>query len=149
MQPTRELWRKCADLLAADTTGLASATAMHLHIFSNPVTVSLDMQLTDFVECTFTGSGALNAGTGVQPDFYDAGDGLLTILIKEPAGGWTWTCTVDPVAPENVYGCFLTDNADAVLLGAFLLDNPVTILAAGQGLNVARVTLKFSEGSPF
>lgn len=148
MQPTQALWRRPADLLTADTSTLAAVAAMHLHLAAAPFTPSLAMLLTDFTEATFTGSTALDAGTGTQPIFYDVTDGLLTIVIQEPVGGWTWTCTADPASPETIYGVYLTDNADAVLLGAMLLPTPVTISTSGQGLQVGNLTLKFAFNSP-
>ena len=149
MQPTRALWRKQADLLAADTATLAAAMAMHVHLCKAPFVPSLDLLLASLTEATFTGSTALAAGTGTQPDFYDVADGALTIQIKEPAGGWLWTCTADPASPEIIYGWYLTDNADAVLYGAALLIAPVTINAAGQAIDIGEVTLKWLPQSPY
>jgi len=149
MQPTRDLFQATADLLAADAGTLApAALANHLHLAINNFVPSLDLALGDLTEATFTGSAALSAGIGTQPTYYDVIDGLYTIRIEEPALGWNWLCTVDPAAPETVYGVYLTDNADAVLLGAMLLPDPVTIDSAGQGMGVGDVTFKFDPTSP-
>lgn len=148
MQPTRALWRSGADLMAADTTKLAAATAMHAHLAAAPFTPNLDMVLGDFTEATFTGSAALSLGTGTQPIFYDAETGLLTINLEDPAGGYVWTCTVTPGAPETIYGIYLTDNADAVLLGAEAFANPQIIAEAGQGISHGSLQLQFSFDSP-
>ena len=149
MQPTRAIWRKQADLLAADTTSLAAITAMNVHLFTNDVTPSLDMLLADLTEATFTGSTAIGAGTGTQPSNYDASDGLLTIWIKEPAGGFLWTCTVTPVAAQTVFGFYLTDNANAVLYAAQRLLQPVTISMAGQVIDIGDLTFKYRTDAPF
>lgn len=148
MQPTRALWRAGPDLLAADTATLAAATAMHVHLAAAPFTPGLDVSLGSLTEASFTGSAALALGTGAQPIYYDAADGLLTIYLKEPAGGLKWVCTVDPGSPETIYGVYLTDTADAVLWGTMLLDAPLTISSAGQGLEVPYLTFKFSPDSP-
>ncbi len=114
----------------------------------NSFNPTLDLTLGDLVEATFTGSTALNLGTGTQVVYYDSADGLLTILLKDPVGGLHWVCTVDPVSAETIYGVYLTDNADAVLLGAKLFDQPVPISAAGQGIDIPSLTLKFSPVFP-
>lgn len=149
MIPSRELWQSFIDAAAADTAYLAAATAMHLHLAAAPFTPSLDLSLGSLTEATFTGSAAKNAGTGAQTVLFDVVTGFEQIQILEPAGGWTWLCTVSPGAPETIYGAYLTDTADAVLLGSFLLENPVTIDTAGQGLTVAKVTLSYAETTPF
>jgi hypothetical protein len=148
MQPTRPLWRKQADLLAADTTGLASVTANHVHLAKAPFTPSLDLVIGDLTEATFTGSGPLDITAGTQLVYYDAEDGMLTIELSEPSGGWHWDCTVDPVSAETIFGVYITDNTDATLLGSMLLPTAVTISAAGQGLTVGVITLKFAASSP-
>lgn len=149
MQPTRLLWRTPADLLAADVGSLAAATAMHLHLAINNFVPALGLVLGGLTEATFTGSTALNAGTGAQPIAYDGETGLLTIDVKEPAGGWRWECTVDPAAPETIFGVYLTDTANAVLWGAQLLPDPVTITVAGTFLEVPYVRLRFLITSPY
>lgn len=149
MQPTRALWRRGPDLLAGDTVTLAqAANALHVHLAINNFTPGLDLELADLTEATFTGSAAKNVGLNAQPIYYDGVDGLLTIRLLEPVGGWNWECTADPAAPETVYGVYVTDNADAILYGSQLLDSPVTIDAADQGVGVGDLTLKFSVSSP-
>jgi len=149
MIPSRDLWQSIIDAAAADTAFLASATAMHLHLAAAPFTPSLDLVLGSLTEATFTGGADKNAGTGAQTVLFDVSTGFEMIQILEPVGGWTWLCTVTPGAPETIYGWYLTDTADAVLLGSGLLPDPVTIEAAGQGLTIPRVTLSFPESSPF
>jgi hypothetical protein len=150
MQPTRALWRRGPDLLSADATTLAPAVnACEVHLAMNAFTPGLDLEIGDLTEATFTGSAAKAVGLGAQPIYYDSADNLLTIRLLEPVGGWNWTCTVAPGAPETIYGVYVTDDTGAILFGAQLLENPVTIDDAGQGLGVGDITLKFLENSPF
>lgn len=149
MTPSRDLWQSMIDAMAADTAFLADALAMHVHLAIAAFVPSLDLDILTLVEATFTGSAAKVAGTGAQPVSFDVPTGAEIIMVKEPAGGWSWTCTVDPVVPETVFGWWITDNADTLLLGSALLDDPVTINAAGQGLTVARVFLSFAQSSPY
>jgi hypothetical protein len=149
MQPTRNLWQSAADLVAADTALLAAATAVHVHLSKKSFSPSLDNVLADFDEATFIGSTAANVGTGTQPAYYDVATGLYTIDLKSPVGGFKWICTFDPTVPEVIYGIYLTDTANAVLLGSQLLDQPVTIQNAGQGLDVGPIQLRWLFNSPY
>lgn len=149
MQPTRSLWRRPCDLLAADTTTLAAALALQVHLASAAFTPTLDLLLTDLTEATFTGSAALSLGSGVQSVFYDATTGFLTLKLLDPAGGYKWICTASPAVPQTIYGVYLTDNADAILYGAELLPTPAVISAMGQGIILpGELTLLFDQTSP-
>lgn len=149
MQPSRALYNSIPASAAADTAFLAAVAAMHVHLAAANFTPDLDIDVASFVEATFTGGGPLDAGTGTQTVFYDVATGLLTIEILEPAGGWHWDCTVTPGSPETIYGIYVTDNADAVLIGCQLFDVPLTISAAGEGLDVDKIQLRFLLTSPF
>lgn len=149
MIPSRDLWQSFIDAAAADTAFLADAVANKVHLAMAAFTPGLDLPLGSLTEATFTGSAALSAGTGAQPVSFDVPTGFEIITVKEPAGGWSWVCTVAPGAPETIHGWYLTDNAGAVLYGSGLLDAPVTIDDAGQGLSIPRITLSFAETSPF
>jgi hypothetical protein len=149
MQIVRALWESVADLFAADTANFANASAVKVHLAAAPFTPGLDLALGSLTAATFTGSTALSAGTGTQPTYYDAVEGVRVMELLEPAGGWHWHCTVSPVSPETIYGFYVTDNAGATLLGAELLDAPVTISAAGQGIDVGFIKLRFRSNDPY
>jgi len=149
MQVSRPVFEAITNLLAADPATLGAVTAMHVHLSKQNFAPLLDTVLADFLEATFTGSAALNAGTGTQPVYYDLLDGVLTLQLLEPAGGWHWECTVTPASPETIYGYYVTDTADAVLLGCGLLPTPLTVALAGQGLDLPNIVLKFSPTSPY
>jgi hypothetical protein len=149
MQPTRALWRRGPDLLAADTTTLSqAANALQVHLAINNFAPGLDLLLASLTEATFPGYGAKNVGLNTQPVFYDAETGLLTIKLIEPAGGWLWQSTGVPAAAETIYGCYLTDNAGAILYGSQLLETPVTIDNTGQGIQIDNIDFVFSLTSP-
>lgn len=149
MIPARALLNAIANLLAADTGILANAAALHVHLAASAFTPSPDLDPTTITEASFTGSAPLAVTIGTQDVYVDSADGLLTIQLGEPVGGWTWLCTADPLLPETITGIFVTDNTDTDLVGSFLLDAPQTIDAAGQGLTIGHITLKFDENSPF
>lgn len=150
MQPTRELWRRGPDLLAADAMTLAPvADACRVHLISASFVPSLDLTIAALTPSPFDGGQPKEAGLGAQPIYYDALDGMLTIRIKEPVGGWNWECTLDPVAPVTIYGVFLTNQDDDELYGSMLLPNPVVIDAADQGIGIGDITFKFKVDSPY
>ncbi len=149
MQVTQANLNAFVDVIAADTGILAAATAMHCHLVINSFTPSLSLELADVTLATFTGSTPLNAGTGVQPVLLNPLTNQYEIRIKEPAGGWSWICTADPATPETVYGFILTDTADTLLIGSGLVDTPVEISAAGQGLEIGSIKLQFLNSSPY
>lgn len=149
MQPTRALWRRGADLLAADSTTLApAALANKVKLSMADFTPSLDMVLGDFTEATFDGYAAKELGVGTQPIYYDAETGLLTITLEDPAGGYVWSTTGVTNLPQTIYGAYLVDNASAVLLGAYKFPNPVTLTESGQGVSFGELQLEFQPDSP-
>lgn len=148
MQPTKAIWEASQDLLAQDAATLADILPMKVHLAKAAFMPSMELEVADLTEATFTGSAAKSAGAGNQPVYYDAADGLRTIRILEPAGGWSWTCTAAPASAETIYGVFMTDNTNTNLWGTMLLPEPITIDDAGQGITVGEITFKFLPTSP-
>jgi hypothetical protein len=140
MQPSKGLLDAMTALLAADTASLGAATALHVHLIAAPFSPNVLTDFTALTEATFTGSAAMAAGTGTQQVFVDPLTGLRTIQLLEPAGGWTWLCTVTPGATETIYGFCVTNTANAVTWGSALLPTPVPISASGQGIHIPFLT---------
>jgi hypothetical protein len=148
MVPGNTILDAIVNLLAGDTATLASLTAMKVHLAKAAFTPGPGMVPGDFTEAAFTGSTALDAGTGTQTVFVDPATGLRTIQIEEPAGGWTWLCTAGTGLPETIYGYYVTDNAGAVVYGAQRFTTPITITASGQAVNISWIRFTFLAGSP-
>lgn len=149
MKPSRSLWEAMIDLLAADAGTLAPpANAMHVHLAIANFIPGLDLDIGTLTEATFTGSAAKSVTLGAQTVLVDPVTGKRKIQLGEPVGGWTWICTVAPAVAETVYGVYVTDNADAVLIGSFLLDTPVVIQAVDESVVVGKIDLAFDESSP-
>lgn len=149
MVPGNAILDAIPDLLANDATTLGDATACKVKLVASPFTPSADLVIGGLTLATFTGSTPLEPDTGPQQVFVDLATGYRTVQMLEPAGGWTWICTADPVAPETIYGYILTDNAGAVLYGSALLDSTVTVDAAGQAVTISRLIFRFPPTSPF
>lgn len=149
MQPTNEILQAVTDLLANDSGTIApAALALHVHLSKTNFTPAPNLDVGSFTEADFTGATALDAGVGACQVFIDPATGLRTIQFNEPAGGWTWLCTVDPAPAQVIYGYYVTDNADAVLYGMVKFPTPVTISTAGQAVTIPYIRFTFSGQSP-
>ncbi len=146
--PTLTLQNQIATLIAADTTTLAAATAMKVHLAIAPFTPSNTLTVASFTEATFTGYAALLAATGTQLTYTDPITGQITIEIKPPAAGWNFKATAGTGLPQTIYGAYLTDNGSATLYGSFLLPTPITLTAANQGFDIPVPRFQFLAGSP-
>lgn len=144
MQPSSAMANQVSNLVAADTTQLAAATATKLHLAIASFTPSLSLVVGSFTEATFTGYAALAAGAiGAQLNFFDPATGNQIVEVKAPVGGWVWKVTGATGLPQTVYGSYLTDNGSAALLGSQLLPASVTLNAVNQGLEVPNVRFTF------
>ena len=146
MIPTKAVRLQLGELLAADATTLApAADANKVALIVAPFTPVETLVLGDLTLASFTGSTPLAAGTGTQQAGIDPATGQQVVTILEPAGGFRWECTASPAEPQIVYGFALTDNAGAVLLGVEALAEPVTISAAGEEINIGRVSMRIID----
>lgn len=148
MVPSQSIFDAMVTLLAADATGLANTTANKLALVVSTFTPSRSLALANITLATFTGSTPLSVGTGTQQVFVDPISNLKLIQLKEPAGGFNWICTATPGTPETVYGWALLVNDLSAILGSGLLDTPIPISAAGQGVSIPYCRMAFSNSSP-
>lgn len=143
MQPTNVILDRIGTLLAADATTLApAALATHVHLIREPFTPDLVTDFTTLTPADFDGYAAKSAGVGAQQYFEDPSTGNRIVQLLEPAGGWHWETTGVTNLPQTIYGFVVTDNADLITYGSGLLDSPVELLAANQGIDLAN--LRFS-----
>jgi len=149
MIPTSALQLQIATLLATDTTTLAEATFVNLHLAKAAFTPSPGLTLGALTEADFVGYAAKPVSTATQLVYVDPLTGLITIELVSPAGGWTWHTTGTTNLPQTIYGTFLTDHANALLWGSGLLPSPITLTASGQGIALGAQTFAFSNNSPF
>lgn len=149
MVPSLDLFKSIQSLLAADTAGLANATANKVSLVVSSFVPSQTLDLDALTLASFTGSTALAAGTGTQQVFLDPVTNQWQIQIKEPAGGWNWICSVTPDPVQTVYGWVLTNGAIDTLLASGVLTSPIPISVAGQGLSLPYLRFGFLANSPF
>lgn len=144
MQPSQSLANKVSALLGADTTTLAAATALKLHLASAAFTPGLGLLLAGLTEATFQGYAAIAAGAaGAQNNFFDPATGNGIVEIKAPVGGWLFSCTGSTGLPQTIYGYYLTDNTTVTLWGSALLSPTVTVTASGQAVEVPNARFTF------
>lgn len=146
-QPGQSLINRLQALLAADTTSLAAATALKVHLASAAFTPSLGTTIASLTEATFVGYTAISAVVGNALQWSDPLTGQLVCEMSPPAGGWHWACSGGTGLPQTIYGWWLSDNANAILWGSALLPSQVTITASGQGLDVASVRFGVVPGA--
>jgi len=123
-----------AQLLAADTTYLANATAMKVSLITQPFTPSIDRILADLTLDAAAPLAAIAAVAGAQNTGLDPVTGNSVIEIKPPAGGFRWNTGVAFAAPVTVYGFALTNGGITTLYGTHTLDTPVELNGDNQQL---------------
>jgi len=144
LTPSAEMMQAVVDLAAADPATLApAALANHVHLIKTDVNPDT-YHYSAGDEASFTGAGAKSAGVGAQTVYTDSVTQDRVILIKDPAGGWVWVCTVAPLPdPETIFAVVLTDNADAVTLGVYQLLPPIVITNIGDAVVVGSLEFRF------
>jgi hypothetical protein len=116
--------------------GTAVTGLVHVHLYTNNLTPSKTNVLGDFTELTV----AEVPGYAAQSANWFAG-----VPFRRQDGNWedpsslvdpTFAATGAVPAPVSVYGFFLTDSTDAILLGSGLFDSPFTFTAIGDGFTL-------------
>lgn len=143
MLPLEALRLQLGELLAADTTTLAPASANKIALIAAPFSLTETTLLSSLTLATFTGATPLAGATGAQNVGLDPVTGAQVIQIKPPAGGYRWI-TGDLVnLPQTIYGYALLDNAGAVLLALAQLPTALTLQVAGQFIEIDPVNITF------
>jgi len=142
MLPMLALRLQIGELLAADDTTLApAANANKMALIAAAFTPDEGLEEGDLTYASFDGSTPITGVVGTQQAGVDPATLDQIVTIKEPAGGWRWESTGVTNLPQTIYGFALLDNALAVLLAVASLDEPVTITAAGQEINLGACKL--------
>ena len=140
MLPMIAVRLQIGELLAADTTTLAPATANKIALIAAPFTPEENMVVGDITLATFTGSTAKAGASGAQGVGTNPLTGEQVITNLAPAGGWRWVCTGAPTPPETIYGYALLDTTLATLIALAILPDPITIQAVGDEVDLGAVT---------
>jgi len=148
MVPSQTLSDTVAELLAADAAFLAAAAVKHVHLSMAPFTPEPDLGVGDVIEATFDGYAELSAPAGAQHAFTDPTTGQRIVQMIPPAGGWHWETSGVTDLPMTIYGFYVTDLADAVVLGSALLVPPIVLTGSGQALDLDADVVRFTFPIP-
>lgn len=131
-------------LLAADPTTLGPVLANYVIPIIAPFTNNETLVLGDLTLGSANGLIPIICSTGSAEVAIDPVSQAQIITIKPGAGtGFRWVTSGGLSVPVTVYGYALTDNAQAVLLAAQSLPQPITFTADGYQLDVDPVQMTF------
>ena len=116
--------------------GTAATGLVHVHLYTNNFTPDKNSLLAAFTELTAVevpgyAAKSVNWFAGV-PFRRNDGQWEDPSSLADPS----FVATGPPPAPQVVYGFFLTDSTDAILLGSGLFDAPFTFQNTGDGFTL-------------
>ncbi len=146
MLPMQALRLALGTALAADPASLApAALANKIALVMAPFTPTETMIATDLTYATFTGATPLGGVAGTQFTGIDPVTLQQVITVKPPVGGYRWVTGDTVNLPQAIYGFALLDTTLATLFGVQLFDNPISLNAAGQQIELPPVLLTFVQ----
>jgi hypothetical protein len=145
MLPMSAIRLKLGTLLAADTASLAPATANKMILFSNNVTPIETLLMAALTEANFDGYASIDGTIVAQETGIDPATGDQVITLTPPLGGWHWKTTGVTNLPETIYGFALVDHAKAVLLAIETFEEPVSLTAIGQQIDLGAATMRLVQ----
>lgn len=143
MQSTAALRQAMAILLAADTATLAQAANENIIALVkaafNPSedTIAADLTLADF-----DGSTPLDCALGTQPSGLDPNTNDVIISLEPAAGTFRFETTGVTNLPQTIYGFALLNAAGTTLWACEAFDDPITLTAVNQVIELEEVNLR-------
>lgn len=125
-----------AALVATGAILDGTGNVFHVHLAKAPFSPTPAMALGALTEADFGGYAILDGPSAPAAVYLDPLTGYWVIEITAPLGGWHYLTASGVNLPQTIFGAYLTDTTDAVLLGSALLDNPVPLTIAGQGFDL-------------
>lgn len=148
MVPVRFIWLTQAALLANDTGTFNDGDPVKVKLIKEPFVPGFDTDYSALANPVTAGLTTKTAGAGPQDAYVDPATGTLKMQVKEPAGGWLWIASADPVTPETIYGYCVGNNGLDTYFGGALLDTPVTIDASAQAVHIPEIALTWPSSAP-
>jgi len=142
MLPMKAIRLSLGEALAASVAIWTTAGLCVVRLIAAPFTPGENLVTADLTFATFSGSASLVCQNAPQEAGVDPATQEQKVTIIAPLGGWRWECSATPGSPETVYGYALVDDG-GVLLGVALLNNPVTIAAIGDFLDLGSIEITF------
>lgn len=148
MQITKALREKAAQLLAADADTLApAADANIVKLVVGDINESESVTLESLEFATFDGSTPLEVPVGALPEGLDPVSGDSLITIPPPEGGWRWETTGTTDLPQEITGRALTNDDGTILFGVERLEEPITLTAINQVLDLPPLQIRQKANS--
>lgn len=101
----------------------------------------------EITPATFTGSTFKVIGSATITESLDPNNGDVLLDVPPPIGGWRWETSDTVGLPQTIFGFWLTNNDENVVLGAELLAAPIILTGANQSVVLNRVGFRFVAGS--
>lgn len=117
-----------------ETYMTASPNFSHLHLFKNNVTIGPGIVLADLVEADFDGYLVVPMSPGTswtQPKI----DPLGNISMLDPGLG-IFLGDTPQTTPNTIYGWYITNNADSILLMAGNMPTPLDFTVSAAALDI-------------
>jgi len=141
-------------MLALGATTVTFSPSLSADLFLMPVKVPFTPGPTvNFTDATdladFAGSGPRQCAAAARTISTDPLVGGVMLNLPSPVGGWEWTTTTTANLPQTIYGVALgSDSAtlESGIVATALLDEPVTLTAAGQVVASPDVRLTLIPG---
>jgi hypothetical protein len=142
MTPVQSLVTAMATALANTPPLDQVAADNRVGLVMAPFTPSPSTAYADLVLATFTGATPKVVALGAQGSAQDPVSNQMVITIVEPLGGWRFVTSDAVNLPQTIYGYALFDSTGGPdLLASQLLPEPITLVAAGQEINLDTVKL--------
>ena len=124
---------KLADLgckqILIDAASVWNATALKLHLFKSNTTPTTSDVIGTYTECDFAGYAAISMTTWATPS-------VAAHVATMVAAAKTFTRSTTGTA-QNIYGYYVTDNANTILLWAERDSNaPIVVTNSGDSYTV-------------
>jgi len=150
MVPTLALREKAMQLLAADTATLApAANAKKIALVKVDFPPAETLVFADLDLADFDGSTPLDLGLGTQAEGLNPGTTDAVIDLKLPAGGLRWETTGLTNLPQTIYGWALLDNAGTLLMASGIFEDPITLTAVNERVDVTQAKITQQANSMF
>lgn len=136
----QNLWLQ---LIANDAGSINSATANKIHLAQAPFVPSNAMVVPDFSEANFPGYASVTLLVGPGVVGKNPVSNEQEIIIKEGAFPLIFMANAVPVAPQTIYGYYVTDFTMTKVLGCANLPTPVVISDLGHFVELPSPSFRF------
>jgi len=132
MYPVNFFAQQVNTLVRNSTDLMNPASPNLLKLVNAPFTPTGSLVYADLSWATFDGSDPIANASGAPNVVFDPDTGQWGLVMKEPAGGFTWIVGDAGGLPETIYGYALVNSDEDTLLASALLPSPIVLTATGQ-----------------